>query len=550
MSEKRIHTYTDDNGKPVARKVIEKNSGGRKFCRWEGFSNGAWTKGTDGIAVPLYRADKIIALAVPNEVENALLFIVEGEKDTETMERFGFTATTTPTGVWKPEFDHYVNRDDVDVIIFSDNDTAGEERARKIFAAVKAVNPRVRWIKPTTLYSDCPPKGDISDIADILGDKHVEQAVWDAVTDPNCAENMGGKNNVAVTCLADVQPTSVRWLWYPYIAYGKITIIMGDPGTGKTTLSTAITAHITTGRELPQKEDYQAAPIQAVVDNLETVGGYGRPVILQNAEDGYGDTIRPRLSSAGADLNRVYFINEVAETPLSFTDSRLEEAIERYKPTAVIIDPVQAYLSANVDMYCANEICPIMARLAALAEKYDTAVILIGHMNKTGDKNALYRGLGSIDFVGAARSVLGVGVIDRADGCNFHRAIVQIKSNLAPKGSAVLFDLDPERGFVWGGFDENLTETEVMSYKAPKTWHSGGASESAKELILAEIASGNATSKHISEMAQQRNISSATLNRAKKELGIKSIKQGGEWIYSLPVPDSEDNQLDIAEIFG
>ncbi|GHU37950.1 hypothetical protein FACS1894105_10990 [Clostridia bacterium] len=231
---------------------------------------------------------------------------------------------------------------------------------------------------------------------------------------------------------------------------------MGDPGTGKTTLSTAITAHITTGRVLPQSVNYQAAPIQAAVDNLDITA---HSVILQNAEDGYGDTIRPRLSSAGADLNRVYFIDEVAETPLSFTDNRLEQAIEKYKPAAVIIDPVQAYLGANVDMYRANEIRPIMAHLAALAEKYDTAVILIGHMNKTGDKNALYRELGSIDFVGAARSVLGVGVIDRADGCNFHRAIIQIKSNLATKGSAVLFDLDPERGFVWGGFDENLTET-------------------------------------------------------------------------------------------
>ncbi|GHU37951.1 hypothetical protein FACS1894105_11000 [Clostridia bacterium] len=218
MSEKRIHTYTDDNGKPVAQKVIDKNSGGRKLCRWERFSNGAWTKGTDGIAVSLYRADKVVTLTVPNEVENALLFIVEGKKDAETMERLGFTATTTPTGAWKPKFDRYVNRGDIDVIIFSDNDTAGEERARKICAAVKAVNLRVRWIKPTTLYSDCPPKGDISNIADVLGDRHAAQAVWDAVSDPNCAENMGGKNNVAVTCLADVQPTSVRWLWYPYIA--------------------------------------------------------------------------------------------------------------------------------------------------------------------------------------------------------------------------------------------------------------------------------------------------------------------------------------------
>ena len=536
MNENRVHIYSDDDGNQIARKFINKKPDGRKFCRREQLIDGVWTKGTDKVSVPLYRAGKLLKIIPPNEYENAILFIVEGEKDVETMERLGFHATTTPAGTWKPQYDKYVQRDDLDIVILSDNDMAGEERANNIYSFVKKVNQNLRWIKPTTIYSDCPDKGDISDIVNILGDKRAVQAVWNAVSDPSCAEDMG--DNIAVTCLADVQETTVKWLWYPYIPSGKITIIMGDPGMGKTTLASQISSIITNGGTFPKNQDYQPS-IYTEVDNLP------RTVILQNAEDGYSDTIEPRLSSAGADVNKIYFIDETADKPLSFTDVRLEQVIKRYKPAAVIIDPVQAYLGSDVDMYRANQIRPIMAHLSALADKYSVAVILIGHMNKASDKNALYRGLGSIDFVGAARSVVGVGAVERNDGCNYHRAIVHIKANLAPKGEAVLFDLNPDDGFSWKGFDGKLTEEEVMTYESPKTWQNGGASDSAKEFLLAEVKNGRQLSKVVSEKAEHRGISSATLNRAKKELGIKSQKQGDEWFYVLPDSEEISEQISL-----
>jgi hypothetical protein len=194
------------------------------------------------------------------------LFIVEGEKDVETMERLGFNSTTTPAGTWKPQYDKYINRDYLDIVIISDNDFAGEERARNIYLSLKKINQNVRWIKPITIYSDCPDKGDISDIVDILGEKRAVQAIWNAVIDPACAEDMG--DNIAVTCLADVQEMTFKWLWYPYIPLGKITIIMGDPGTGKTTLASQISAIITNGGAFPINQDYQPSVQNTVANNL------------------------------------------------------------------------------------------------------------------------------------------------------------------------------------------------------------------------------------------------------------------------------------------
>ena len=133
-------------------------------------------------------------------------------------------------------------------------------------------------------------------------------------------------------------------------------------------------------------------------------------VIYQTAEDGLGDTIKPRLLAAGADCTKVMVIDD-SEQPLTMADVRLEEAIVQTKARMVVLDPIQGFLGSEVDMHRANEIRPLMKRIAVLAEKYHCAIILIGHMNKNSNGKSSYRGLGSIDFQAAARSVLIVGRI-------------------------------------------------------------------------------------------------------------------------------------------
>ena len=165
----------------------------------------------------------------------------------------------------------------------------------------------------------------------------------------------------------EVEAAPVRWLWYPYIPYGKITLVQGDPGDGKTTLVLAVVALLTKGKPMP--EATESEPTEPCT------------VIYQTAEDGLADTIKPRLVDVGADCSRVVVIDE-SETPLSFSDSRIEQAIATTQAKLLILDPLQAYLGIDVDMHRANEIRPIFKALAGVAERTDCAVLIIGHMNK------------------------------------------------------------------------------------------------------------------------------------------------------------------------
>ena len=172
---------------------------------------------------------------------------------------------------------------------------------------------------------------------------------------------MSSKPELKLINMADVEATEVEWLWYPYIPYGKITIIQGDPGEGKTTLILNLAAMLSKGDKLPESE-IKTEPIN---------------IIYQTAEDGLADTVKPRLIAADADYKRITVIDE-STSELSFTDERLEQAIIETKAKLVILDPLQAYIGASVDMHRANEIRPIMKHLAEVAQRQQCAVVLIG----------------------------------------------------------------------------------------------------------------------------------------------------------------------------
>ena len=307
--------------------------------------------------------------------------------------------------------------------------------------------------------------------------------------------------------MADVESKNVEFLWYPYIPYGKITIIQGDPGEGKTTAVLRIAALLTKGEKLPE-DNQEREPVN---------------VIYQTAEDGLADTVKPRLEAAGADCSRILVIDESAEN-LSMLDSRIEEALKETGAKLIILDPIQAYLGSNVDMHRANEIRPVMKHLGNIAEKYGCAIILIGHMNKASGSKSTYRGLGSIDFQATARSVLIVGRIKDDPTC---RVIVHDKSSLAPEGPSIAFRLDKDNGFEWEGIID-ITVDELLSgeQKTSKL-------NKAKDFLKSYLADGPKAYNDIEVEAAENGIKSRTLYTAKDELGVVSKKVGAKWFWGF-----------------
>lgn len=315
------------------------------------------------------------------------------------------------------------------------------------------------------------------------------------------------ENELKLINMKDVEVKEVEWLWKPYIPYGKITILQGDPGEGKTTFILAVASSLTTGSNLP------------LMDTLDI-----SKVIYQTAEDGLGDTIKPRLLSTGADCSNIIVIDE-SDKELTLSDERIEKAIVDTGAKLVIIDPLQAYLGAKVDMHRANEIRPIFKNLATVAEKTGCAIVIVGHMNKSGGSKGMYRGLGSIDISAAARSVLLVG---RVKDDPTIRIMAQIKSSLAAEGKPIAFELDDEKGFSWLGEYDIDVDSLLSGISSGESVLS-----KAEKLIKEVLADGAKASTYVFEKGKENNISKRTLKTAKKNLNVKAIKTKEGWQWKM-----------------
>ena len=311
-----------------------------------------------------------------------------------------------------------------------------------------------------------------------------------------------------IISMDEVPVEEVEWLWYPYIPFGKLTIIHGDGGEGKTTLILRLAALLSRGEKLPC-DSTEREPIK---------------VIYQTAEDGLGDTIKPRLLAGNADCSQIKVIDE-SEATLTMLDERIEKAIVETGARALILDPVQAYIGAKVDMNRANEVRAILSQLGQIAGQYRCAIILVGHLNKVQGNKSNYRGLGSIDFQATARSVLIVG---RLKDNPQIRVMVQDKSSLAPEGEPIAFELDKENGFRWlGHYDISVDDLLSGIPKEKK-------SEQAENLILEYLSNGKYPQQALLKKAQAVGISKRVLDEVKKALNVRSLKEGSQWYWELP----------------
>ena len=318
------------------------------------------------------------------------------------------------------------------------------------------------------------------------------------------------EEKVEVIKYSEVELQQVQWLWHPYIPFGKLTIIQGDPGEGKTTLALRLAAACSTGILLPGMESME--PFN---------------VIYQSAEDGMGDTIKPRLMEAGADLDRVLSIVE-DKKQLSLLDERIEKAIREHNARLMILDPIQGYIGSRVDINRANEIRTVLKSVSSVSERTGCAIVLIGHLNKASGSSSAYRGLGSIDFRAAARSVLLIG---RLKNDPTVRVIVHDKSSLAPEGKSLAFGLGDEEGFRWlDGYDGISAEELLCRFTAESK------TAAAEELIRSMLDSGQEImAENVFRAAEEKGISRRTVNEAKKSIpNIVTRKNGKYWFWSLP----------------
>lgn len=342
------------------------------------------------------------------------------------------------------------------------------------------------------------------------------------------------RSRAQVTRFADVEPLPVEWLWRGWIPLGMVTVFDGDPGLGKSTLTLDLAARISRGDMMP---DGSPGP--------EAAG-----VVILSAEDDLARVIRPRLESAGADLERIATVRvtvegESREPTISPDDlAAVEDGIRRAAAKLVIVDPLMAYLPADVNAHRDQDVRRALGWLRALAERTGAAVIVIRHLNKADSANALYRGGGSIGIIGAARAGLMLAA-DPDDG--EARILVIVKANLAPRPPSLRLRLVAAPGgshprVSWEGESAHTPATLLALPQDPEEREAAedvrGAVEEAVEFLREVLVDGAVPAAEVKRQALEAGISLASLKRAKRVLGFRARKVGrlGEeqrWEWSL-----------------
>jgi hypothetical protein len=373
---------------------------------------------------------------------------------------------------------------------------------------------------------------------------------------PRDASGPAAKGPVLVT-LAGVQLKPVEYLWPQRVPRGKLIGLMGDPGLGKSLLALDIAARLSTGAPWP--------------DGGVALQG---DVIILSAEDDSADTILPRALVMGADLTKLHVLQAIRDTTgercvdLSRDMARLEQIVIEKSARLVVIDPIDAYLGSQVDSHNNASVRSVLAPLAALGMRTGVTVLVVMHLNKAEDRRAIYRALGSIGYIAAARSTLAVGV-DPDD--RTRRLVVSLKPNLNAEASPLAYrvigacpiccalDVGPKCqtcqlwsvGYLeWSGEPvKPITANELLG-AAPAPEGGAGPRQEARDFLLRELAGGHEVeSRVLIEMAADNGISRRTLFRAKSELGIHARLDGQpgtpgqRWHWSLGVTPEEAQRL-------
>ena len=484
----RTHVYRNADGSIFGKKVVNKFSDGSKNALWYLFNPETnsfhQNCGLSGKKAPLYNAD---ALHHNKDNMECPIIIVEGEKDVETLANMEILATSLPNGGQSKQWHEELYNDGLqghDIIILTDNDKTGETYGKNIAKNVSRIARSVKMIPAKSIWDKCPEKGDISDIAQVLGQDQTIERLLDATrkaeyyTDTSDFEEIIKDNSEAfpekkikysIIRLSEVTPETQEFLWNPYLPIGEITIMYAAGGTGKSFATVGIASDITTGRTLPRYGSQQTA-IQP------------EKVLFISAEDNES-MILNRMKEAHGNPDNCFVLKTPKTRKELDTDSFLlpqnkddtariqafADLLERIHPKLVIIDPWSVYIGDDKNMNKANDVRGVTNILTVLAKEYHCAILIVAHVNKMPQtENANNAVSDSTALIDSARSALCV----RSFGANSDRRVmIQTKSNYQMKAKSVCYRIinqgeNRTACFAWDGFSD-LTEDDLT--KAART---------------------------------------------------------------------------------
>lgn len=486
-----------------------------KTFQWQHIENGKWIPGGGGMPKPLYVNKQF---RESQKVKSALGF--EGEAKCDLAGTLGFAAFS---------YKHMAKEECVklagtEVVLWPDADQPGIKQA-KVAADLLFASKCPQSIRICSPPLDLPVSGDIVDAVKTLnwGKLEVYKLILGAVTYPPEPKPIGIR-------LSRIVPQVADWRWLNRIPSGALTLLDGDPKTGKSLLALEIAARISCGQDLP--------------DN-----GQPHPpgtVIILSAEDSLEVTIQPRLKMAGANLDNIIALPYSSETPGEECFTRiprdlklLEKVIEQEHAILVIVDVLAAYIPAEISMHRDQDVRGALAPMSSIANRTGASFLLLRHLTKNVGAAPIYRGGGSIGITGASRASL---LLARDPANPDLRTLAVIASNLGPMPQSISMKIDTIQGIpkiAWQGFNHESAETLLApAVSAPATIKEkenqtalGWAVEWLKECLK----DGPTIADTVFSQARENLVTRATLLRAKDCLNIKSRHDGknGKWFWEL-----------------
>ena len=509
------YVYTDEH-ENVAYKVVRYAP---KDFRQAQLKDDVWTWNLTGVERIPYRLPEVIE-AIAKE---RWVFFVEGEKDADMLAAMGFVATTTAggSGSWQDVLATHFKG--AKVVVLPDNDAPGREYALRVATALEPICAEVRIVE----LPGVPKKGDVTDYMASGGTGDELKALVSGAPRFHVATDAPGVHvgPLRYVRASDVTTEPVEWLWADRIPCGKITIMDGNPGQGKSTLSVHLAAELSRGGPL-----------------LETVAP--ATTILLSAEDGAEDTIVPRLRAAGADLDRILIVDAVrppdggAERPWSLPGDLeyLRALIVESGARMVVIDPLTAFFGADINANSDHHVRRALHPLKDLASDTGCAMVIVRHLKKSREGLAMLQGGGSIGIIGAAR----VGLIvasDPHDETGRRKVVAVSKNNLSAIPESLVFHLENNPTLsvaevVWDGVSPHSAETLLAAVSPDDVEETARCAEYLKMLLK----DTDVPVPELLKKCRALGISDKTLNRAKKMLNLVEIVQPGGVRWGLDIP--------------